>query len=560
MQNKRIDILLLCVLLLGLAVGCNVPEPEPVEPVTPQDSTQVEPGDTTAVTPPVVPADTVPYDTLMLRWQTVDPLVAWPAGGEAKVLLTSPMVWTLASDQDWLTVERSSGAPGAFEVTVRSSAQTEAGQDRDATLTLTTDSGFVQLEVRQHANIFRRTYLKTRNVSQSYTWLYPSTATLTKTVSFLTYPETNEYQVIHDSDYGSAKVGTTKEGVRYLYDVRTSAFPASGDPTILHTFTIDLYLTETDFDKITEPDLPYDTESEAYKRYTSKYTSPTGFQVVDPTHPWVVSTADELWLQCGGNRVEYARLCYEKVSSALTYGMYSGNNSIDEILARMSGDCGNQHAVWISLMRAKGVPARPIAMNSPEGFAHVRGEFYLAGYGWIPLDVTYHQNGPDYFGKFTDDNLIVMNRDFSITLSAGGEQPYCTVLQGGFGYYWFWGSGEVSGRDELGYKWDDEDTWSISGTMNNWALQNTIPMTHEGDWWVARDVSINSDKFKFVWNHSWAKNRGGLFAGFGKAVSVTQNGPDIEMSNWICICDIYLNDAGTIAYVVRAGTAHPAGD
>ena len=174
--------------------------------------------------------------------------------------------------------------------------------------------------------------------------------------------------------------------------------------------------------------------------------------------------------------------------------------------------------------------------------------------------MTYHQNGPDYFGKFTDDNLIVMNRDFSITLSAGGEQPYCTVLQGGFGYYWFWGSGEVSGRDELGYKWDDEDTWSISGTMNNWALQNTIPMTHEGDWWVARDVSINSDKFKFVWNHSWAKNRGGLFAGFGKAVSVTQNGPDIEMSNWICICDIYLNDAATIAYVVRAGTAHPAGD
>ena len=89
---------------------------------------------------------------------------------------------------------------------------------------------------------------------------------------------------------------------------------------------------------------PY-TEQAWYKRYTGKSTEADGSQMIDPTHSWVVSNANSLWDKSGGDVIEYARLCYEFVAESFTYGIYDGDNSVNAIIGRMSGDCGNQHAI-----------------------------------------------------------------------------------------------------------------------------------------------------------------------------------------------------------------------
>ena len=394
-----------------------------------------------------------PYRPSALLQIGPDPAVARPAGGSSLVTLHCDEDWTVSTDQSWLTVEPSSGTAGDAVLTLTAEAN-PFSKDRTAELLLSKASGQEGILIRQHANIFRRTHIRQARVREAFVLRYSSGVRFNEIIMLLPYPETNEYQEISDSDHGNTPVYTSDTGVNYLMEDMTSNFPASGSDFIANHFTVDYYTVTTSFADITEPDLPYDTESAAYKRYTSVcvgYNDDRPFHMIDPTHPTIVEWADMLWEKAGGNRINYARQCYNFVASNFTYGIFddeSGDNSVEEIIDRMMGDCGNQHAIWMSLMRCKGIPARPIVMQSPEGpysggFSHVRGEFYLAGYGWIPVDVTYHQGGGDYFGKFTNDNLIVMNRDFSFDYTAGGEVRNCSLLQVIWWLFWYHGSGTV---------------------------------------------------------------------------------------------------------------------
>ena len=121
------------------------------------------------------------------------------------------------------------------------------------------------------------------------------------------------------------------------------------------------------------------------------------------------------------------------------------------------GACGQQNALFIALCRAVGIPARavvgfvgwdprineddlelnlPIELNlSPEGLAgtqyytaampHVWSEFYLADYGWIPVEVT--GNG---FGH--SKMRLIMSKGFDVQIgphSPGKESE-------GYGFQW----------------------------------------------------------------------------------------------------------------------------
>ena len=83
--------------------------------------------------------------------------------------------------------------------------------------------------------------------------------------------------------------------------------------------------------------------------------------------------------------------------------MNTGLHPVQDILDN-GGDCGNQASVFISLLRAKGIPARHVVLCRV-GSAHVRAEFYLAGYGWIPADPNGEQSAPslDWFGHVDND-------------------------------------------------------------------------------------------------------------------------------------------------------------
>jgi len=432
MKNTTFDrhaVFFLMALIMTAFAACNTPEPEIIDK----------------------PTDTPEKWQFALSPVPVDPATALGQGGQVTLTVESPEDWTLSSNEDWLSVEPASGKAGRTTVTVTTLPNPDKF-DHFALLTLSAGEQQQTDTFYQYVNIFRKAKWKTANLTNYVTVTYDQNVAFTRMFIVVPFPESNQYQEIRNAAYGSAKMEHSPEGVGYLYYYATSNFLPSGSRFIDFNYTVDMYYVETNFDAITHPDLPYDTKTGWYKRYTSTTVAAGGFNMINPNHPWVFETSNMLWEQSGHNRIEYARLCYEYVASHFTYGMYDGTNSVEEIIDRMSGDCGNQHAIWLSLMRKKGIPARPIVMNSPEDFSHVRGEFYVPGYGWIPVDVTYHQGGGDYFGKFTKDNLVVMNTEFAFKISNPKETYTCNLLQGLFWLYGISAKGEVNADFHFGYR------------------------------------------------------------------------------------------------------------
>lgn len=258
--------------------------------------------------------------------------------------------------------------------------------------------------------------------------------TLTRLCAVMPMPESNIYQDIEqfrttDGDIFRA----ANNDNMYLRTVRTAGLPAPGDSiTISERFSATLYPMRIDMAQFTTI-YPYDTSTELYKRYTSPIGS-----YVDITHPDIVRTADSLWNEAVANPLEYARLCYEHVAARLGYlNPDTGIHAITETMAAGGGDCGNISAVYASLLRCKGVPARLVVTVRPDGTHHVWNDFFLERYGWVPVDVTMKHDHPDgdFFGYCAGDG-IVMSFDLCSELSADGLTPFTADLLQTF-FYWY---------------------------------------------------------------------------------------------------------------------------
>jgi transglutaminase-like putative cysteine protease len=161
--------------------------------------------------------------------------------------------------------------------------------------------------------------------------------------------------------------------------------------------------------------LPYNKESEIYKKYTSEQLPQINFsdnikQLADSI------TGDDK------NPAEIVRKIYMWFKENIPWTgalEYSVMPDIPEyVLKNRRGDCGMQTLLYISMLRYKGIPARwQSGWMVPPGAENLHDwcEVYFEGTGWIPSDVSYDLQSSDikeireYYLSGIDSYRMIVN-------------------------------------------------------------------------------------------------------------------------------------------------------
>jgi transglutaminase-like putative cysteine protease len=118
--------------------------------------------------------------------------------------------------------------------------------------------------------------------------------------------------------------------------------------------------------------------------------------------------------------LDRARAIYDYVVDTMSYdktGTGWGNGDIYWACDAKRGNCTDFHALFIGLARAVGIPAKfeiglPLPATHGQGEIggyHCWAEFYLAGYGWVPVDASEARKDPEkrsYFFGALDENRV----------------------------------------------------------------------------------------------------------------------------------------------------------
>lgn len=160
----------------------------------------------------------------------------------------------------------------------------------------------------------------------------------------------------------------------------------------------------------TDPALePYLSERAPHVAFTPELRALSERIVGDETNPYRI--AQKLFAHVDQIPWAGARE-YSTIRNISQYAAHAGH-----------ADCGQQTLLLITLMRMNGIPARWQSgwEFSPESFdtMHDWGEFYLAPYGWMPMDVTHGVLESDdealrwfYLGGL-DSYRLIFNTDYS---------------------------------------------------------------------------------------------------------------------------------------------------
>ena len=161
--------------------------------------------------------------------------------------------------------------------------------------------------------------------------------------------------------------------------------------------------------------LPYDKESDNFKKYTSEQPPQIIFSDEIKQLADRITGKDE-------DPAEIVRKIYmwfkENIpwTGALEYSIMA--DIPDYVLKHMRGDCGMQTFLYISMLRYKGIPVRwQSGWMIPPGGENLHDwcEVYFEGVGWVPSDISYDlQNSElreirEYYLSGIDSYRIIVN-------------------------------------------------------------------------------------------------------------------------------------------------------
>jgi len=192
---------------------------------------------------------------------------------------------------------------------------------------------------------------------------------------------------------------------------------------------------------------PYNTSDPEYRKYTA-----AGKNIV--ITPEMKKKAQEI---VGNETNPYlqAQKIYWHIMDTLPYSHVphvmletTGTPESTYVLNTGFGDCGSQSMYFAALCRSLGIPSRAVGgyqlVPGDEG-THFWAEYYLEGYGWIPVDVTAAETAdwaynatPDerhrfreyYFGSLNPYRYIIQKDvDILITPDPGSAVMFRMVVQ-----------------------------------------------------------------------------------------------------------------------------------
>jgi transglutaminase-like putative cysteine protease len=144
--------------------------------------------------------------------------------------------------------------------------------------------------------------------------------------------------------------------------------------------------------ELVRKDIPRNEPSFNKKEF-EKYLTPTN---LSPTSGKVKEAAESI-TRDKKTTLAKARAIYDWIVDNMYRDLRikgCGIGEVEKLLESLGGKCGDIHSVYVALARSVGVPAREIfGIRIPTGkegdmtkAQHCWAEFYLPGYGWVPID------------------------------------------------------------------------------------------------------------------------------------------------------------------------------
>lgn len=206
-----------------------------------------------------------------------------------------------------------------------------------------------------------------------------------------------------------------------FFDIPVAKLAGELDCRAAFTFTSYRQHFRIDPDKV----LPYDKEQHGYRRYTRSRFNTTVTPRIESEARRAVGKETNPYLM--------ARRLYDHIVDNYPYSLLPhatlqilGISEAGHVQSVGHGDCGAQSMLFAAMCRSLGIPARSIGgyqMITGRASTHFWAEFYLEGYGWVPVDVTVAETA-DWTGAITESERQRFKAFFF-----GNLDPYRYIIQ-----------------------------------------------------------------------------------------------------------------------------------